>query len=172
MMREKGELGALFARGPPIVPYTDRVLERSQRKYRALMRQLHAAGLLQFTLRPRSTVGVFFVKKKAPRSLRLILDARLTNMMMRPPPGVCLAGPECFSRLEAQLPVGISASSERGQALLAGMRFSFGTADIADAFHRLRIGPELGEFFAYPIQPSGARIWPGGLRRLGRAGLG
>ena len=171
MMREKGELDVLFEHGPPLAPYTDRVLERSRRKYRALMKQLHAAGLLQFTLQPRSTVGVFFVKKKAPRSLRLILDARLTNMMMKPPPGVCLAGPECFARIEAQLPVGISASSERGQALLDGMRFTFGTADIADAFHRLRIGPALGEFFAYPIQPSGAGVRTGRGHCLGRASL-
>ena len=95
----------------PITPYTCRILCGSRRKYLSLCKQLRGTGLLRFTLEPRSTVGIFFVKKKTPGILRLILDARLTNQLMKPPPGVCLAGAEAFAGIETQLPNGIESDS-------------------------------------------------------------
>lgn len=150
MMRGCAELEDLFEHSNPITPYTCRVLQRSRRKYSQLCRQLHDVSLLLFTLKPKSTVGVFSVKKKYPGSLRLTLDARRTNQLMKPPPGVTLAGPEAFARIEVQLPVGISADSEEGRLLLANFTYALGTADVADAFHRLRIGIELAEYFCFP----------------------
>ncbi|MCH1571346.1 MAG: hypothetical protein L7S64_08375, partial [Longimicrobiales bacterium] len=90
------------------------------------------------------------MKKKKPGVLRLILDARLTNRLMKPAPGVCLAGPEAFARMETQLPLGVESDSAAGRRLLEHFAFCLGTADVADAFHRLRISQELSEYFAFP----------------------
>ena len=150
MRRGAGDLAEHLGGSEPITPYTCRILAGSRRKYRSLCKQLRATGLLRFALEPRPTVGIFFVKKKTPGTLRLILDARLTNQLMKLPPGVCLAGAEAPARIETQLPNGIESDSLEAEELLRHFCFSLSTADVADAFHRLRISQELAEYFSFP----------------------
>ena len=69
---------------------------------------------------------------------------------MKPLPGVCLAGAEAFARIETQLPNGIESDSLEADELLRHFCFSLGTADVADAFHRLRISQEFLEYFSFP----------------------
>ena len=85
------------------------------------------------------------MKKKTPGILRLILGARLANQLMKPPPGVCLAGAEAFALIETQLPSGIESDGPEAVELLREFCFSLGTADVADPCHRLRISQELAE---------------------------
>ena len=75
---------------------------------------------------------------------------RLTNQLMKPPPGVCLAGAEAFARIETQLPSGIESDSLEAEELLRQFCFFLGTGDVADSFHRLRISQELAEYFSFP----------------------
>ena len=52
--------------------------------------------------------------------------------------------------METQLPNGIESESLEAEELLRQFCFSLGTADVADAFHRLRISQELAEYFSFP----------------------
>ena len=81
-------------------PYWDPVLKGSRSHMRQFLKLLHQAGLLTWRRRVRSQVGCFFVKKK-DNMLRLVLDARWTNRMCRPPPHSRLAVPAALSRLLA-----------------------------------------------------------------------
>ena len=76
MKRSPEEYAEVLRSSEAVTPYTCRILVGSARKYRLLCRQLHAIGLLRFTLNPKCYVGIFFVKKKTAGKLRLILDAR------------------------------------------------------------------------------------------------
>ena len=58
---------------------------------------------------------------------------------MTAPQGACLSGPEVFVRIETRSPCGVEADGERGRELLRDFAFGFGTADVANAFHRPRI---------------------------------
>ena len=65
----------------------------------------------------------------------MITDARPTNRLFRPPPGVQLCTAEGLGRIELE--------GEVEQLYMA-------QADVADCFHRLRMREELAEFFALP----------------------
>ena len=141
-----------------ILPHWDPALVRNRRLYLKLVKTLHARGLLTFLLEEerREEIGVFFVKKK-DNSLRLIIDARRSNLHFASPPGVSLVTAEGLSRLE------VEPNDDAGPA--GPMRFTLGTSDISDAFHRFRIDrPMSGYFCLRPV--AAAELGLGG-RMLG-----
>ena len=77
--------------------FYDVSLKRSYQKYIGFFRELSAIGLLRFVRRSRSQVGLFFVAKKPDADgivrLRMIVDARPTNLALEDPPGVCVCTP-------------------------------------------------------------------------------
>ena len=79
-------------------PYWDPLLRRDGRMYKKFIRMLDKAGYLQYTQRPKSMCGVFFVKKSDGQETRLILDARGTNRMFR------ALTSDGFSRIELVVP--------------------------------------------------------------------
>ena len=86
------------------------------------MQTLWRKGLLTFRSRQSTSVGVFFVRKRNGK-LRLILDTRLVNTAFRDPPYVSLPTAAAFSRVEVE----------------AGQVVYMAEADVADAFHRVRL---------------------------------
>ena len=117
-------------------PCSDPVLKRDDSKYIDFVNDLVQRGLVSFTVTPREQAAFFFVKKSG--QLRLIVDGRRANRILRPPPSVSLATPESFAALEVESDQPIYTS----------------TADVADCFHRMRIGREFGELFCLRPLPA------------------
>ena len=63
-------------------------------------------------------VGIFFVRKSGKDKIRLILDARRVNQRFRRPPGVALCSSEALSRIEVELPPGVTVESCQGKKFL------------------------------------------------------
>ena len=84
-------------------------------------------------------MGVFFVQKKNG-SIRLIIDARITNQRFRTPPGVPLSSAEAFADVEC----------EEGQPVYIS------TTDVQNCFYRMRMDPELSEYFSLPAVLAGS----------------
>jgi len=84
----------------PVTPYWDPILKNNKRERRSLLIALAKVGLIGFRLKIRSRVGIFFVKKKDPGAIRMIIDARLTNMMHHRPPVTKLASSSCYVDLD------------------------------------------------------------------------
>ena len=109
------------------------------RVYARFVKDLLQRGLLRMSLGAKERVGVFFVKKKGGR-LRLILDARRVNEWFRKPPHVALVTSEGLGRIEVT-------GDELGPETLD---LWVGTADVKDAFHRMRMPRWLGDYFGLP----------------------
>ena len=138
---------------PP--PYWDPVLARSKRHYKEFIRKLDSIGLLQYTQSPKNQVGLFFVHKSDGKRIRLIIDARSTNVMFKEPPGVELCSSEGFSRIECELSPSALPGTDDFVAELASLNIHIGLSDVKDCFHRLRQPKWLAEYFCLkPIRAS------------------
>ena len=113
--------------------HMDPVLDKNATEYREFVMDLYSRGLVHFTQDPKEFCTVFFVRKKNG-SLRLVVDARRSNRRFRKPPGVAMATPESFARME---------TTGRDDVFVA-------TTDVKDCFHRLRITSEFGKYFCLP----------------------
>ena len=147
MLRSTAEYERLAAE-TPVTPYWDRTLRSNRRKYTRFIRALHRRGLIRFLdpQRVRGRVGVFFVRKKSG-ALRLIIDARDTNMRFCSPPSVSLVTAEGFGMVEVEVSADIDVESEEGRQVLSEIGLCLGVGDIADAFHRFRIDEFFSSFF-------------------------
>ena len=67
--------------------------------YSEFVFRLWPCGVIRFTVRPKSLVGVYSVTKQSGKS-RLIIDARGTNRLFRRPPKTQLGSFEALTRLE------------------------------------------------------------------------
>jgi hypothetical protein len=76
------------------------------------------------------------------------LGARLANIIFGNAPGVVLATSEALANVELEFDEGTTAAEQA--ELLEDFLVDMGVGDISDAFHRLRIHLDLGEYFAYP----------------------
>ena len=133
MLRSAPELEKQEILDGPARCYVDPVLAADQAKYLDFVRDLARRGLLGFCSKPRSKVGVFFVKKKSGQ-LRLVIDARPANRVFDLPPGVSLASSESFSKLECG----------------DGEEVYVGTVDVQDCFHRLKMPDWMRPYFCLP----------------------
>ncbi len=76
--------------------------------------------------------------------LRLVIDARRANRRFADAPGVALATPEAFARLE----------------VADGVTPYMAEVDVDNCFYRLRIDHDLGRFFCLPpTRASEARLY-------------
>ena len=62
------------------IPYWDPKLKFNRKEYNKLVVKLHDIGFFNYTIEPRCRVGVFFVWKSNRTKLRLITDARRSNI--------------------------------------------------------------------------------------------
>ena len=79
--------------------------------------------------------------------MRLIIDARDTNMRFHSPPSVSLVTAEGFSMIEVEVSDDIDLDSEEGKRLLSDLGLCMGVVDIADTFHRFRIDEFFSSYF-------------------------
>jgi hypothetical protein len=110
--------------------YYDPLLKRSKVMHEDLIRRMHEGGLITFTRRPRSRVGVFCVKKKHNR-LRIVIDCRATNRRFRSTP---------------HLPMGTGAAWA-DVCLGEGEEAWFSLSDIKDYFYACLIPAALTPYF-------------------------
>ena len=115
---------------------------------------LDDAGFLLYTDSPKSFCGVFFVKKSDGKRIRMIIDARGTNELFRPPPGVELLTSDGFSRIELVPPEGLDPGSAEYEAFMQQQKVGIGLSDVKDCFHRLRQPRWLAEYFCLDPVPA------------------
>ena len=135
-------------------PYWDPLLKHDEKLYKRFNRKLDQAGFLVYTQRPKSMVGVFFVKKSDGVKIRMIIDARGTNMKFESPPGVELLTSDGFSRVEVSMPDGLHPGTPEYEQRLREHKIHIGLSDVKDCFHRLRQPRWLAEYFCFDPVPA------------------
>ena len=115
-------------------PYWDPALRYDSKRRLDFILRLHRVGLVSFRRVPKSFIGAFFVKKKDPNAIRMVLDCRGTNRLHQPPPVTRLGSARCYSDLDLS-------NLESGQGW--GIE-----ADVNDAFYNFSV-PELTHYFAF-----------------------
>lgn len=133
-----------------IRPYWDPALRYSTPARTDFIVKLFGAGLLELRHKPESFVGVFFVKKKSPDQIRMVVDSRTTNELCRDPPVTRLGSARCYAEL--QLNADNSPGASGGRAMGWGRE-----ADVDDCFYRFAI-PGMTQFFAID-HPLRAEDW-------------
>ena len=124
---------------PMPTPYWDPCLRHDRGKRRHFIAALARAGLIGFRRRLKARVGVFFVKKKSPDFIRMVIDARVPNRLHHKPPVTRLASGSCYIDLDL---------SAEGFDL-----GGFGGADVVD--DDAEVPPEFHEATASPFLPCG-----------------
>lgn len=118
----------------PFSPYWDPQLRYNKAKRLDFILQLHKSGLVSLRRSPKSFIGAFFVKKKTPDAIRMVLDCRGTNRLHQPPPTTRLGSARGYADLDlSKEPEGSGWGIE---------------ADVNDAFYNFSI-PELTHYFAF-----------------------
>lgn len=124
-------------------PYWDPQLRFNKSKRLDFILRLHRSGLVSLRRSPKSFIGAFFVKKKTPDAIRMVLDCRGTNRLHQPPPTTRLGSARGYADLDlSQEPEGSGWGIE---------------ADVNDAFYNFSI-PELTHYFAFN-HPMSAKGW-------------
>lgn len=87
-----------IAEGGPIdiKPYWDPKLRRSDSQLVELVVRLAQQGLVTFRKAIKERIGLFFVKKKDPKYIRMVIDSRRVNAQHRSPPTTRLSTPRSY----------------------------------------------------------------------------
>lgn len=102
-------------------------------QYPVLIRRMHAAGMVGFTVTPRAVNSLFAVPK-SDGALRLIVNAKPANEVFVDPAHVELPGPDLLAALRP----------------LPGRDVFVAKCDVDSCFHRMRMPAFLSPFFALP----------------------
>ena len=106
--------------------------------YAKFIFDLYNAGLIAFTSNPRVIIGVFFVTKKNGR-LRMIIDCRRINNLMRQPPRTLLGSVEALANIDLSCHPG-----DVHQTMFIAQE------DVKDFFYRLGIPEGMWPLFSFP----------------------
>ena len=118
----------------PVTPYVDPILRHRRSVYLDFLEELRARDLICWRRRVRSQAGMFFVAKKSPEEIRMIIDARPANRITRDPPGVALTTVENCTMVH----------------LAPSDRLFISKGDVSACFYRLKIDGPLVELFGLP----------------------
>ena len=135
----------------PKQPHWDPKLRNDAAARLDFFKRLYRAGILSFRKRIRSKVGVFFVKKKDPGAIRMIIDARITNCHHRRPPVTRLGSAANYIDLDL---------SEELMGNQRDHRANLGWGsemDVSDCFYRFEI-KEMASWFGID-SPSRVGYW-------------
>ena len=133
-----------------VVPYWDPVLKHNRKEYNRLVERLTSIGYFNFTRHPLCQVGIFFVWKSSKTRLRMITDARLSNMKFKDAPPVSLMTSEGLGRIELQLDEGLW----QDESLCLALSVHVGLSDVENCFHRLRVPIWLSRYFCWSAVPA------------------
>ena len=106
-----------------IRPYWDPILKSSDSELVRLVVALANQGLITFRTAVKERIGLFFVKKKTPEWIRMVIDSRRVNAKHKPPPSTRLATPRSYLDIQFGAPVD-------GSSLAYGIE-----ADVNDCFY-------------------------------------
>ena len=118
----------------PFRPYWDPALRFNSPKRLKFILDLFNAGLMVLRTSIASEVGVFFVKKKTPDAIRMVIDCRGTNQACQDPPTTRLGSARCYSDLKLEV-------DDPSTPCAWGRE-----ADVNDCFYRFSL-PELAHYF-------------------------
>ena len=128
----------------PRIPYWDPKLRVSKQARMELMVRLANVGVVTFRGRIREKIGIFFVKKKTPEWIRMVIDARRVNASHRTPPVTRLATPRAYMGLSLQTPTVQSPTT-------GNLSSGFGMeADACDCFYNFLI-EDLADWFGVDL---------------------
>eukprot|EP00438_Fugacium_kawagutii_P022823 Skav218923 [mRNA] locus=scaffold2031:18320:23007:+ [translate_table: standard] len=116
-----------------ITPYWDPKLQHSDKEKVRLIVALANQGLVTFRRSIKERIGLFFVKKKTPEYIRLVLDSRRVNAHHKTPPTTRLATPRSY--------LDIQFGCDGDKPLAYGIE-----ADVADCFYNY-YSEELASWF-------------------------
>ena len=136
----------------PRQPYWDPLLRHDPDLRIDFLQRLYTAGLLSFRTRIHSRIGIFFVRKKSPDAIRMVIDARITNAHHRQPPVTRLGSSINYGDLD------LSPDS-------LGRRFSHSAGsvgwgaemDVSDCFYQFDL-KEMGSWFGIDY-PNTMQFW-------------
>ena len=97
--KSPAELGADDTSRLPAKPYWDPTLRGSRPLLLQFLYALHAKGFVGLRRRIKRKIDFFFLGGKDGNH-RLLVDARLPNASMQPPPITCLASAQCMAELD------------------------------------------------------------------------
>ena len=130
-----------------VKPYWDPVLRKDDQSLVGLIAGLAQQGLVTFRRAIKERIGLFFVKKKDPAWIRMVIDSRRVNDCHKQPPTTRLSTPRSY--LDIQFP------PTEGDAPLA-----FGIeADVNDCFYNY-YSEELASWFGID-RPDTVAFWRG-----------
>ena len=125
----------------PKKPYWDPKLRHDKNERSQLILGLWKVGVVNFRLNIKSQVGLFFVKKKQPEWIRMVVDCRICNAFHRQPPVTRLGSASSFADIEMNPDL---------------LRFHFGVGqndvgwgselDVADCFYQFEM-KQLSKWF-------------------------
>jgi hypothetical protein len=136
-----------IAEGGPIdiKPYWDPKLRRSDSQLVELVVRLAQQGLVTFRRAIKERIGLFFVKKKDPKYIRMVIDSRRVNAQHRSPPTTRLSTPRSY--LDIRFP-----PSHDDGPLAYGIE-----ADVNDCFYNY-FSEELASWFGID-RPGTVAFW-------------
>ena len=147
MMRPRSEVESLET---PVEPYWDPILKFNRKEYNKLVSRLASIGYFQYTTKPQSFVGVFFVYKSNRTKLRMITDARRSNQLFRDPPSVSLMTAEGFGRFELSIQDELFGDNQ----VQSAFEVFLGLSDVRDCFHRMRVPHWMARYFCWKSVPA------------------
>lgn len=135
------------ARSEPcdVVPYWDPKLRHNHQELTKLLVRLANQGLVSFRTAIKERIGIFFVRKKTPEWIRMVIDARRVNHLHKEPPNTRLATPRSY--LDLQLP-----PQHTSETCGYGIE-----ADVNDCFYNFTIEP-CASFFGVDL-PMQVQEW-------------
>ncbi len=110
MLLSEAELAAVLQETTLPGKHMDLVLDSCETLYAEFLVELFISQVVRFDLEARCDVGCFFLTKKAPGWLRLVIDARRANRLFRKPPWCPLGSVEtlCKVRIPKSLTLFVS----------------------------------------------------------------
>lgn len=84
----------------PHRPYWDPTLQKDEHVRADLVASLYNVGVVGFRRRIKAAVGLFFVKKKTPDAIRMVVDCRISNHYHHRPPITRLGSAGAFAELD------------------------------------------------------------------------
>eukprot|EP00971_Amphidinium_carterae_P157506 3122585-Amphidinium_carterae.1 len=137
-----------------ITPYWGPELKRDATQRNDLFLTLRKLKLITFVRVPVSYAGLFFVEKKRPGEIRMVVDARCANQLHKRPPVAKLGTPSCYFDLDLSAfgsPGGYGGVFEQSTQLHGN------EADVKDCLWNFRVDA-LSHYFAFDF-PGSRQDW-------------
>ena len=137
----------------PKQPYWDPILKSDEKLRGQFIGQLNQVGIVGFSRSIKASVGLFFVNKKDPAFIRMVVDARISNFHHVDPPITRLGSGANFTELELNPDIlGAKIGTREHGPIGYGAEL-----DVADCFWQFRVD-ELAEWFGIRM-PRPAKVW-------------